>query len=175
MMPDSDHRECPFCAEIIKKKAILCRYCKSELAPGEGRSLKKASSVKKNSDSKISATSNGKKRPAKRMACKKCGKTVGYLTIKKGICGDCRRKQSPNSVVIPVKVEQNPAKKIFCPHCQEKGYVSVRKERKKTGISTTKASFAVVTLGLTTLVTGLAKIDIITIAHCRNCDQEWEM
>jgi len=26
-----DTRECPFCAEIIKKKAILCRYCNSEV------------------------------------------------------------------------------------------------------------------------------------------------
>lgn len=29
--PDSMDRECPFCAEIIKKKAVLCKHCKSEV------------------------------------------------------------------------------------------------------------------------------------------------
>jgi hypothetical protein len=29
----SDFRACPFCAELIKKKAIVCRYCNNKIAP----------------------------------------------------------------------------------------------------------------------------------------------
>lgn len=30
-IPRDDERECPFCGEIIKKKAIICRFCKEKL------------------------------------------------------------------------------------------------------------------------------------------------
>ena len=30
---DGDKRKCPFCAEIIKSEASVCRYCHSELTP----------------------------------------------------------------------------------------------------------------------------------------------
>jgi hypothetical protein len=33
----SDERECPFCAETIKKKAKVCRYCGRELAESGGQ------------------------------------------------------------------------------------------------------------------------------------------
>ncbi len=33
-MADSDREACPFCAEDIKRPAVICRYCKSELPAG---------------------------------------------------------------------------------------------------------------------------------------------
>jgi len=64
-------------------------------------------------------------------------------------------------------------KKILCPHCQEKGYVTTKKVKKKKGISGAKATGAVLTAGVSILATGLSKKEDITEAKCSNCDQVW--
>lgn len=65
-------------------------------------------------------------------------------------------------------------KELVCPHCQEHGFVIIRKTDKKKGISTAKASAAVVTLGFSVLATGLARKEKVTEAICKNCNSEWE-
>ena len=34
-----EYRKCPFCAEAIRKEAIKCRYCQSDVPPLEAASL----------------------------------------------------------------------------------------------------------------------------------------
>ncbi len=71
------------------------------------------------------------------------------------------------------QLKVNMDKKILCPHCQEKGHVTTQKIKKKKGISGAKATGAVLTAGLSTLATGLAKKEDVTEAKCTNCGQVW--
>jgi len=164
---DNEHKECPFCAEVIKSKATLCRYCKSEL-PQIAETIPK---------------------------CEWCGETGKGLDIHVGLCRKCRE----SGEVDPDKIKStNDAGKrwgqvyggrmmygaskssnegqgaLVCPHCQQRGNVTARREKVKTGFSTGKAAFAVVTLGTSTLATGLAKKGYITKSRCASCGAEWE-
>jgi len=33
MEPEGEYRDCPFCAERIKKRAIVCKHCKRDVPP----------------------------------------------------------------------------------------------------------------------------------------------
>lgn len=35
----ADYRKCPFCAEAIRKEAVKCRYCQSDVPPLEAQAL----------------------------------------------------------------------------------------------------------------------------------------
>lgn len=62
---------------------------------------------------------------------------------------------------------------MICPHCQEKGTVSLRPVRVKRGISGGKATGAVFTAGLSLLATGLSRKERHLAAHCSNCGVDW--
>ena len=62
---------------------------------------------------------------------------------------------------------------VFCPHCQTKGNVRTKSVSKKQGISGAKATGAVITGGMSVLVTGLSRSDKLTQAHCDNCKSTW--
>lgn len=34
-MSTEDTKECPYCAETIKKNAVVCRFCQSDLSTGQ--------------------------------------------------------------------------------------------------------------------------------------------
>jgi len=225
-MVDEEHRECPFCAEVIKKKAVLCRYCKSDLPVLPNRKPNKSQ------PKSVVSSARGPGEP-RHVHCKTCAKKVYFLTVKNGECADCRRKKAKvNEEAIRVSqkrkselqanlipweiikapcqvceksienatlkvfdgccsyecaktgrekarkekaILENPTGKIVCPHCQEKGMVTVHWGKVKTGFSTGKASFSVVTLGLSTLFTGLAKKESVKFGYCQNCSQDWKM
>jgi hypothetical protein len=63
--------------------------------------------------------------------------------------------------------------KLLCPHCQKKGTVRTKKTKRKKGVSGAKATGALLTGGLSILVTGLSRKEDETRAHCDNCDCTW--
>ena len=63
---------------------------------------------------------------------------------------------------------------IVCPHCQERGHVKTMQIQVKRGISGGKATGAIMTAGLSLAATGLSRKEIVTEAHCYNCEQTWQ-
>ena len=63
--------------------------------------------------------------------------------------------------------------KLFCPHCQQFGYVTTEPTTVKKGIDGGKATAALLTGGLTMLATGLSQCDTMTRANCANCGSTW--
>jgi vacuolar-type H+-ATPase subunit I/STV1 len=66
--------------------------------------------------------------------------------------------------------ETNPFKEAICPYCQKKGYITTFSQREKKGFSTGKATFGVLTAGVSLLATGLAKKGYVTTRYCRYCN-----
>ena len=62
----------------------------------------------------------------------------------------------------------------ICPHCQQKGLVRIKNVKRKKGISGAKVMGALVTSGVSLVVTGLSKKDGMTQAHCDNCNCTWD-
>jgi hypothetical protein len=66
----------------------------------------------------------------------------------------------------------NPA--MVCPHCQTRGRVHARRVKVDAGISGEKAAAAVITGGISVLVTGLSSAGECTEAACENCLSVWQ-
>lgn len=81
-----------------------------------------------------------------------------------------RKKKMENTINL---LYGNVSPEMICPHCQIKGHVHTQIIEKKTGISGSKATGAILTGGVSLLVTGLSKKEKITEAYCDNCKQTW--
>lgn len=64
-------------------------------------------------------------------------------------------------------------KKIICPHCQTRGFVTTERVKRKSGIHGGKATAALLTAGVSLLGTGLSQKNTVTEAHCSNCGTTW--
>lgn len=63
---------------------------------------------------------------------------------------------------------------MVCPHCQERGGVSVsRPVKRKAGISGGKATGAILTGGVSVLATGLSRKTKVRNCSCTNCRMKW--
>lgn len=63
---------------------------------------------------------------------------------------------------------------IVCPHCQTHGRVHTKVVKRKKGVSGAKATGALLTSGVSLLVTGLSRKERCTEAHCDNCGATWD-
>lgn len=78
-------------------------------------------------------------------------------------------KHGPKGAAVP-----SPAAAIECPWCHVLGKVSTRSVRRKKGVSGGKATGAVLTGGLSVLVTGLSRREEVTELSCGSCGVRWD-
>lgn len=100
-----------------------------------------------------------------KIACSTCGKKIYESASTGGVCRACLTAEKERQEAILNGLHPD----VVCPYCRTSGHVYVNRELQKTGFSTAKTTFGVLTGGLSLLATGLAKKGIITTAHCRNC------
>lgn len=68
---------------------------------------------------------------------------------------------------------QNKSQNMICPYCQNKGTVSIYRDKVKNGISGGKLTGAILTGGLSLLATGLSRKTEVSKAQCSKCGAEW--
>jgi hypothetical protein len=62
---------------------------------------------------------------------------------------------------------------MICPHCNTKGQIRTKVVENKRGVSGGKATAAILTGGVSLLVTGLSRKEEATQARCGNCSNLW--
>ncbi len=109
---EADEKECPFCAEIIKAKAKVCKHCGREMdvsPPEESQQKNAVDDLKKSAAELKTAGSNVSKN------FKGCGGCLFLLLIIFGVIGMCRpsskdeaKVDAQRSPAIPATTENRP-------------------------------------------------------------------
>jgi ribosomal protein S27AE len=113
-----------------------------------------------------------------RVTCPHCGSVnrvdpAGNKT-KCGKCGfDVLSGAAPGPQALDARYGPiNPV--LVCPHCQQRGSVRTKTAKLEKGISGGKATGAILTGGLSAIVTGLSRKEEVTQAHCDYCNSTWQ-
>ena len=116
--------------------------------------------------------------------CPFCGEQILAIAKKCKHCGEFMENEPCQAQA----TEQIDSKSLFwaqmafgtlknefvCPHCGKQGCVYSRGVKVKSGISGGKATGALLTGGLSLLVTGLSRKEQKTEAYCDNCKTRWK-
>lgn len=105
--------------------------------------------------------------------CAHCNYLVERPDHLEGTYGD---RYPSNVIQVEDRIAQFKAQhsaRIVCPHCSTKGKVSTYQDKQKKGVSSGKATAAILTAGASVLFTGLSRKEVVTVAQCGNCGMSW--
>jgi uncharacterized membrane protein YvbJ len=109
--------------------------------------------------------------------CSQCGVELVEGTKFCSGCGFKTDVAMPASVAVAQETAvQSPRQfgLIECPYCHSSGTVVVQQVKKKKGVSTGKATAALLTGGISLIGTGLAKKAMVSQLTCAACGMTWE-